>query len=300
VRFGIVTDAHIKVDGMGVRSFHNGREMEGALECYRLALRCLVEGGAEALVILGDLSHLGDARSLEEAVGLAAETGLPVWAVPGNHDVSERADALARAMRRIGADDVRLATPEGEAVGGSIRVAGLRVESEDWGFTSRSTGRPETRAWGEDTALLLSHFPILSSRFRVEGAGLRYAGDLESLPAVARPLLVRPAPTVVLSGHLHVRDAFAEGAVLQLNLAALVEPPFEAAVVDAETEGGRVSIRRRTLPVGSAPDGEELPVLSPSEERWVFDGRGWLREARGVAGRREIVRDPRPVGRGRG
>lgn len=283
MRLGIVTDAHLKLggnpygnpNGTRVRSFHNGYAMDDALERLELALGRLVEGGAEALALLGDLSHLGDAESLEEGLGLAAEIGLPVWAVPGNHDVSDREDALARAIKRVGSEGLRLATPEGEFVGRGIRVAGLCVQSEDWGFTSRSAGRPDTGAWGDDNVLLLSHFPALSSRARVERTGLRYAGDLGDLGAVLRPLLGRVAPTVVLGGHLHLRDAFAEGSVLQLGFAALVEPPFEASFVEVEAGDGRVEVRRESVSLAPSPKGVRLPVLSLADEGWVFETGAW-------------------------
>lgn len=275
MRLGIVTDAHISPEGTRARSFHNGYAVDDALERYELALGQLVEQGAEALALLGDLSHLGDAKSLEEGLGLAAETGLPVWGVPGNHDVSERKDALVRAVRRVGSERVRLATPEGEAVGEGIRVAGLHVESEDWGFTSRSAGGAETGTWGDGAVVLLSHFPALSSRARVERTGLKYAGDLENLGVVLRPLLGWGEPTVVLSGHLHLRDAFAAESVLQLGFAALVEPPFEVSLVDVEAEDGRVEVRREAVALTPTPEGVRLPVLSPPSHTWAFIDGSW-------------------------
>lgn len=272
VKIGIVTDAHLN-PGDGRRpSFHNPYRTEDAPELYRAALGACVEGGPGALALLGDLSHFGDAETLEWALAEAAGTGLPVFAAPGNHDAS------GRAVRRVGAENVRLASPDGEAVSDGLRLAGLSVESEDRGFTCRPVGGPSVSAWGNEAVVLLSHYPALSSEHRLLRAGLKYAGDLEDRDRVSRPLLGRRAPTVVLSGHLHVRDTSAEASVLQLGFAALVEPPFEVAYLDIEEEGGRVALRRRSVPVAPSGDGARLPVLSPAREGWVIEAGAWGRE----------------------
>ena len=49
----------------------------------------------------------------------------------------------------------------------------------------------------------------------------------------------RRAPTVVLSGHIHARDALTAGPVLQLTQAALIEAPYEASVVRVAVTGDR-------------------------------------------------------------
>lgn len=273
-----MTDAHLNPGGLRAPSFHNPYPTDEAPELYRMALERCVEGGADALALLGDLSHLGDLATLARALCAAAETGLPVFAVPGNHDASERADALRQAIRRVGAKNLCLATQGGEFLAEGIRMAGLSVWSENWGLTCRTAGAPKLSAWGDEAVVLLSHYPMVSSEVRLARAGLKYAGDVEDLETVARPLLRRRAPTVVLSGHLHVRDTSAEASVLQLSFAALVEPPFEVAYLDIEEEGGRVALRRRSVPVAPSGDGARLPVLSPAREGWVFEAGAWGRE----------------------
>jgi hypothetical protein len=72
---------------------------------------------------------------------------------------------------------------------------------------------------------------------------------------------------VVVHGHAHVRDALVLGSVLQIACAALVEPPFEATLLDiTEEDGGRVSVRRECVRIAPSPDGARLPVLSPREQ----------------------------------
>lgn len=266
--------------------FHRGRTLgrtrsssADTMMLYRLALRRCVVEGVDAIVLLGDLSESGSVETLQIALGMAAETSLPAWVVPGNHDVKESSDALTVALRRIGACNVRLAGWDGEASGdgfGGLRVAGLSVEGGTRGHPVSGSGGVDIEEWGENAVVLLSHYPVVSSRARVEWAGLEYAGDLAGSEGLSGTLVARPAPTVVLGAHLHLRDALVEGSVLQLSCGPLVEPPFEVTFLDIEVEGSRVAVRRESVPVISSPDGQPLPVLSPAEDEWVFEAGTWI------------------------
>ena len=236
----------------------------------------------DGLALLGDLSWSGDAGSLEAGLRLAARTGLAVWAVSGNHDLGERVDALAGAVRRVGAENVRLATPAGEVVGEEgVRVAGLRAASDNYCYTAHSDERPDVSEWGEETVVLMSHYPMLSFRERAEREGVYYGdNDLENLEEVARPLLDRPAPTVVVNGHMHMRDDCAVEKVLQISCAALTQPPFDLTLLDLEAGGGRISVGVERIPVAPPPDDARLSALSPTRLRWVFEGETWHQAAR--------------------
>src|SRR5215203_6195011 len=98
---------------------------------------------------------------------------------------------------------------------------------------------------------------------------------------VARLLLGREAPTVVVNGHVHLRATRIEGPALQVSCAALVEPPFEVTLLDLEKLGvGRVKVRRE-----SAPLVPSLAVRPPA-----FSPRG-----RGGPSRRELGRSTVPT-----
>lgn len=116
---------------------------------------------------------------------------------------------MAEAVR-VGAKNVRLATPASEEVFGSeggIRVVGLCVASDNCGYTARSDERPDGSGWGEENVVLLSQYPTINLRERAESEGVYYGdNDLENLAEVAWPLLSRAAPTVVISGRMHLRD----------------------------------------------------------------------------------------------
>jgi hypothetical protein len=61
-----------------------------------------------------------------------------------------------------------------------------------------------------------------------------------------------------------------------LSAGALVEPPYECALVDLDlsTEGG-FTVGRRCLRLFGEPNPNE-PVLSPEQEAWRFDGGRWV------------------------
>jgi hypothetical protein len=81
---------------------------------------------------------------------------------------------------------------------------------------------------------------------------------------------------VVLSGHLHLRGVTTEANVLQLVFAALVEPPYEVAVVDIDTDEMAVAYRCVSV---AEPDADRLPVLDPAAGRWSWerDAGRWTR-----------------------
>lgn len=268
LRLGILADPHL---------VPNDHATDGDMARYRSALRRCVREGVDGLALLGDLSWSGDDASLEAALRLAARTGLAVWAISGNHDLGEREDALAGVVRRVGAKNVRLATPAGEVFGGEdVRVAGLCVASDDYGYTAHSDERPDVSGWGEETVVLMSHYPMISFRERAEREGVYYGdNDLENLEEVTRPLLGRAAPTVVINGHMHMRDDCAAQQVLQISCAALTQPPFDVTLLDLETGGGGISVGVERIPVAPSPDDVRLSTLSPTRLRWVFEEGTW-------------------------
>jgi len=71
-----------------------------------------------------------------------------------------------------------------------------------------------------------------------------------------------------MSGHLHLRGVTTEANVLQLVFAALVEPPYEVAVVEIDVDEPSLAYRCASV---VEPDAERLPVLDPPSGRWVFD-----------------------------
>ncbi len=290
MRFGIITDVHLASAGAGSLSWHNAYAMADVVTRFRDALARCVAAEVDAIAVLGDLSNDGDDASLDDGVRLAAASGRPVWLVPGNHDVIARADALATAIARVGAGTVRLAPPGGVPLGGGVRLAGLAALTCDRltkDTTVRAAAPLPVPAWGDDLVLLLAHYPLLSLAERATDAGLKYAGDLADLDALATPLRRRATPTVVAHGHLHLRDASSVGRVLQISCAALIEPPFEVTLLDIARYGGRATARRASTPVAPSPD-VRLPVLAPPDGAWMFEAGAWHAIERSISTRAAI------------
>lgn len=276
MKFGIIADAHIGPPGTRVWSFHRWYENTDTLVAYRLALKRCIKENVDALVLLGDISH-SYRETLESGVRLAAETGLPVWAVSGNHDLIGRAEALDEVLRRIRMSNVRLATPQGEVVDEGLRIAGFSITNGDWGYIPRSGNRLDTSQWGDGPTLFISHYPIISFSDAVSGTGLMYGDDLEDLEETAQPLLERLGPTVVISGHIHIRYACVVEQVLQISCPALVEPPFEITLLDIEFEGRWMAVRLESVPlISSFP--LRVSGLSPPRQKWVFEAQGWRKD----------------------
>jgi hypothetical protein len=121
--------------------------------------------------------------------------------------------------------------------------------------------------------VVASHFPVLSRARRFAEAGLRYPRGLANR-AQLRERLSGQAPVVVLCGHLHGRESHASGNVLQLCAGALIEAPYEAAIVDVTAPDEGAQVHRDAQSLGPPPAGPD-PVLAPAEESWIFDGEAW-------------------------
>jgi hypothetical protein len=145
------------------------------------------------------------------------------------------------------------------------RIAGVAIErGGDDAF--RWVGEPET-----GTAVVVSHFPVLSREERLTSRGFKYAGDLANRAKLEKRV-AGDGPVVVLSGHIHAREAHASGAVLQLSAGALIEAPHEIAIVDVE----RGSARRRVSVLGQRVAPHD-PVFAPADETWTFAAGEWQR-----------------------
>ena len=156
-------------------------------------------------------------------------------------------DALLESYAEAAPEALENLTPEGRhevykmlrvrvfaQVDGTLEVRGAFRAGFD--VCEKST----TVAW-------FTHYPAISFSEEVSSAGLVYGDNLEDLEEVARRLLAREAPTVVVNGHVHLRATRIEGPVLQVSCAALVEPPFEVTLLDlVKLGGGRVKVRRES------------------------------------------------------
>jgi predicted phosphodiesterase len=270
VKFGVLADLHWSVAPGATARWHAGYDFGGLADRCAATVEALVAHGCEVLAIAGDLTHDGDEASCRAALdGVLSVAPVPVAVVEGNHDV--RLD--------------RTLVPHRSEVGEDWRHA--EVVAEQHLLTLGAVGVDREGGWARDrdprmaadglATVLVSHFPLVPHADRLAAAGLPFPGELTDRGLLLELLTATRTPAVVLSGHLHVRDAIAHENVLQICVPALVERPHEAAVVDVDPLAGVVRCTR-IRGAGSAPArGAEPWLLSPSDERWAFAGGSWTR-----------------------
>jgi 3',5'-cyclic AMP phosphodiesterase CpdA len=257
MRLGVVTDVHLVFEGSSVEGSRvpdpDGWDFAATEGRLQAVVDRFEQEDVDGVVVLGDLSHHGDEATLDHALTLFGRLPRSLWVAPGNHDVGLSADALGRALDRAGR-----ASPNGR------RLDVIEIESADWIMSCRARSAPAVDAWGDELALIASHYPLIPR----DGEEPAPPNHLEDGRELLEPLLARPAPTLVLSGHLHTRDAYADGPVLQLLFPSLIESPSRCSIV--ELEDGGVRLRRVTVGLDSG---------ATSLEDWEFDGGRWVETA---------------------
>jgi len=278
LRLGFLTDLHRCLEKGARGSWHNEYDFDGLADRIGRALTWLDDERVTLLVLGGDLTHHADSAAMRAALELCGSGSQDsVLAVSGNHDVAGGVDLLVREVERIGNPRLRLAAPGGELIGG-VRVAGMHLELGSGWFRSRLREGPPVDLWGAEPVVLVSHLPLLSHAATLAARGMPYPGDLlDREPAVAS-LLRREAPTIVISGHIHARDVHAAGPVLQMTQGALVEPPFDAALIEIRVDAGDVAVTRRTLRT-EARAAELEPTLVGPIGSWLFSNATWTTTA---------------------
>jgi len=278
VRVGVIADPHLALERVENASWHNPYRLADAHERLDVALAHPLLDGVDVIAVLGDLAHFGDRTSVRYVVDAVASGDRPAVLLSGNHDVLTPGVRLEDEVRSRGADHVLSplawereapAVKAFEAAGAGLAVHEVVQEADRRRQPFDVTGCRLAAAdpiTGVD--VWLTHFPVLTLEERCREAHLLYAAHLDYLAPPPPVLPAASGPVVVLSGHLHLRGITAEANALQLVFAALVEPPYEVAVVDIDIDAASVSYGCASV---VEPDAEHLPVLDPPTGRWSFD-----------------------------
>jgi predicted phosphodiesterase len=228
------------------------------------ALGWFARSAVDLILVLGDVVQIADIRDLEHMFShLAAQNVAPLVAVNGNHDLRLGEEFAACASRHR----IQLLYQEPVELGGVV-VAGVGI--------GRGPKLPQyvgqAGDWESEAGIVVvaSHFPLLSEASRVAGAGIPYAGDLVNRSDLQAELSSDARPKVVLSGHIHARCSTHHGPLLQFIVGALVEPPYDATIVDIDPAGLEVKRTSRRFGEIAALD----PVFAADDESWLWDG-GW-------------------------
>jgi hypothetical protein len=278
MRLGVIADPHLALERIEDARWHNPYRLADAHERLDVALADPLLDRADVIVVLGDLAHFGDRTSVRYVVESLGHSDRPAIALSGNHDVLTRGVRLEDEVRARGATHLLSplawaaeapAVKAFEAAGAGLAVHEVVREADRRQQPFDVTGcRMVTADSVTSVDVWLTHFPILSLETRCRDADLLYAAHLDYLAPPPPVLPAASGPVVVLSGHLHLRGTTTEANVLQLVFAALVEPPYEVAVVDIDVAGGSVSYECASV---REPDADRIPVLDPSTGHWSFD-----------------------------
>ena len=186
-----LTDPHLGADW--------SPDPAGALRRALTAITRVLGDPPDALLITGDVANSPLAAEYAEAAGLLASAGIPILAVPGNHDDPTMvAEHLAQPIAATG--DVRWSQTIGDlrVVGLDTTVPGgpggaLGGERLRW-LRARLAEAPET-----PTLLAMHHPPIETGLLAMDAIGIP-APDRAALAEV-----LREAPQVqgIAAGHVH-------------------------------------------------------------------------------------------------
>ncbi len=253
---GVITDLHYTVDTHRQLAYHGQFDVPRVLDRLEMALAWFERAGAHAVLVTGDLTHDGDRASLDVVLeALDRHRSGPVFVLPGNHDQLQRDDALRDAVRGFGGR-LRLLDAAGHDLGG------LRIAAIDWTSADPVCATRET---GEHT-VLFSHYPVISRAASFAARGLAYPGDHPRTTEVLAALEAHASSAIVINGHLHVSESVKTTRLLQVTVGALVEQPFEAAIISIRRAQGSTRIERQAMYLDDPAGGAPVPSVCPLAE----------------------------------
>ncbi len=249
-RLGTVSDVHLGHRGFGLSHRMRERDPVEIPHPERCGAAALAEGeawGARRIVVKGDLVERGRADEWEAADRVLSAVGVPVWCVPGNHEVKPGRDHDAPA---------RLAVSGAEMVDGVAHhdLPGVRLVLVDSTVDGHGRGAVDHRldevvaAVGETdlpVLVMLHQHPQRFERPWFWPPGIPGAEARRFLDAVAG---ANPR-AFVTSGHTHRNRVWRRGSIVTTEVGSTKDFP---GVWGGYTvyDGGIVQTVRRTL----APD----------------------------------------------
>ena len=264
MRIGVLSDLHCELEPAGSR-WINVFEPEHLDERTDAALEWFSEAQVDLILLLGDGVQVANPSDLDYLFArLAAAEVAPLATVNGNHDLRLGEEFAECAVKH----GIRLLYEEQLELAGVV-VTGIAVDRGP--APPQYVGQPG--GWGgeADLVVVASHFPVLSEASRVAAAGLPYAGDLVNRADLEGQLRSDPRPKVVLCGHIHARCSTSDGLLLQLMVGAMIEPPFDATIIEIDATDPAVRRTARRFGEIAVTD----PVFAADDERWEWADDGW-------------------------
>lgn len=274
VRLGVISEIHIVPEGTPDGFWHNPFLFDQAEELFGRAVRRCVDQEVDAIAILGDLTHFADPGSFAGVRRVLETVDLPVYVLPGNHDLDTSAQVLDAFRQALDLSHVTTAPASvALAPGIDLSLTSLERGPDGAGYNALRNAGGATA----DPALtvVLTHFPAFPMKPLLAEAELKHAGDLVNREALLAAIAEIPGPVLIVNGHLHVHASMVDGRLLQLSVAGLIEPPHDVTLLTVGIdETGDPVVSRWAESLVETP-GARLPVLSERDERWQFRDGAW-------------------------
>jgi Icc protein len=199
-RVALLSDSHLNFETNGQDATFNPH--------FEKAIAQVNAAGVDFVLIAGDLTQSGRPEEYADFKARIKEFHVPVWFVPGNHDVGNKVNAgkdpyvtsarVADYEERMGPDwfSTNCAGVRIIGIDASLLGSGLEQESKMWSFLEPELAMPSSRP-----TLLFMHYPLFVKDMD-EAGGIYW--NVEPAPrARLYGLLKRGGVKIVLTGHLH-------------------------------------------------------------------------------------------------
>jgi 3',5'-cyclic-AMP phosphodiesterase len=309
LKLAVIGDPHIAVPQGGNDTYLEpdpGRKLHGlSVELLSATITEVNAAGADAAIVLGDLTRDSEAFNHEVARPLLAKLDMPYYIVIGNHDYlrqrppgtaypdAERFDRAQTVAFYAGrgfpqaSPDYRVSLPgavELLVVNSSRTLSELSVAGEDTAKQDYGWLTPAQLSWLDNelgSITVAGRLPLVAIHHSItdhspaEQHGHILSGFFKGWQlqnsAQLRETLARHHVPLVLSGHLHAQSINEVDGVVNLVTAASVSYPHAWRLLTFTAD----SIVATSHPLASIPS---CPNLQEKSRQWMADGMGMLIE----------------------
>ena len=290
LRIAVASDLHLNPDNTGKTQ---GTEVAYNFELVDALLWDAQQQGAEMLLLTGDLVNGGKPQrheALTEKLHQAEQDGLPVYVLPGNHDLAPVGQTeFAAYYEEFGYAEAYSRDPASlsycvmrdRVMLLMMDTAGYSISAIDLpGAGARRSTDPffseETLQWAEaclQTAqergllvLAAGHYNLLPEISRQPGSGY----CIENGDRFANLLRAYGVP-LYLSGHMHTRGVYQEEGLTELLTEYLLAYPTAYSLLDLSENTLRYTPRRIDVDAWAASTDQNDPVLRNFND-WQQEG----------------------------
>ena len=237
----VIADPHVTPQAEGT-----WRVLHRAEERLRSAIENANRLDVDGIVLLGDLRGNERPESFGRVKQIIERANSPVFAVPGNHDISY--EHSARAIDRFCKRFTPGSLPYCQRVGG-VDLVGLNSASNAKGRPVDASGGAisvDQLQWLDETLETLAtpivalHHPIASVTNEVDELPVEENYRLQNAAALAEVLRVHNVP-LVLSGHLHWPIATRFKRMVQVVAPAACSFPQSSLLIHIEPRGTTIT-----------------------------------------------------------